>query len=566
MNIFYRKNENDELFSQFLNNNILTNMQNYIPIYNKIFNLNEKNYNTINLNSKYCINYIKQQISDNKFKVSVKDISDNIIEKNIFIKYSPIVDPCKYMLGKYDNSYNILTLPSFNNNDISLNNKINDINNASYIDGFFSYLSSLLLHKYNIINGLDFYGSFICVKNDFICNIEDDIEYIRDSSFFYNNIDTLFKFIDEKYLGVFNSSRSNKRVLKISNYLDISLNNVMELCDISSCILETNDTLNSNDIEYIDLSFNKKNTHNSNNNSDNESLSSRVSHTNSEKSNSNDSNDSNETDNDELDNISSNSSSKEEDDENILIKIHKFPTQTIILECCDTTLDKYILSKNIPDNEWEAIMLQIIFTLIIYQKTFEFTHNDLHTNNIMYNTTEKKFIYYRYKNRHYKVPTYGKIYKIIDFGRAIYKLKGDIYCSDSYSQDGDAATQYNCEPYFNDNKPRVDPNYSFDLCRLGCSLFDYFIDELEDIKKIKSPIKKLLINLVYDDNGKNILYKNNGEERYPDFKLYKMIARTVHNHEPCKILSNNIFDKYLISKKKINSDNIINIDNLPILS
>ena len=65
-------------------------------------------------------------------------------------------------------------------------------------------------------------------------------------------------------------------------------------------------------------------------------------------------------------------------------------------------------------------MLQIIFTLIIYQQTFEFTHNDLHTNNIVYNNTEKKYIYYRYKNRHYKVPTYGKIYKIIDFGRAIY--------------------------------------------------------------------------------------------------------------------------------------------------
>ena len=85
-------------------------MQNYIPIYNKIFNLNEKNYNTINLNSQYCINSIKQQICDNKFKVSVKDASDNTIEKKIFIKYSPIIDPCKYMLGKYDNSYNILTL------------------------------------------------------------------------------------------------------------------------------------------------------------------------------------------------------------------------------------------------------------------------------------------------------------------------------------------------------------------------------------------------------------------------------------------------------------------------
>ena len=38
--------------------------------------------------------------------------------------------------------------------------------------------------------------------------------------------------------------------------------------------------------------------------------------------------------------------------------------------------------------------------------------------------------------------------------------------------------------------------------------------------------------MVFDDNGKNILYKKNGEERYPNFKLYKMIARIVHNHTP----------------------------------
>ena len=55
---------------------------------------------------------------------------------------------------------------------------------------------------------------------------------------------------------------------------------------------------------------------------------------------------------------------------------------------------------------------------------FEFTHNDLHTNNIMFNKTEKKFINYYYNGKYYKVPTYGKIYKIIDYGRSIYKFKG----------------------------------------------------------------------------------------------------------------------------------------------
>jgi hypothetical protein len=35
-----------------------------------------------------------------------------------------------------------------------------------------------------------------------------------------------------------------------------------------------------------------------------------------------------------------------------------------------------------------------------------------------------------------------------------------------------------------------------------------------------------------DDEGRNVLYKRSGEERYPEFKLYKMIARTVSRHTP----------------------------------
>ena len=68
------------------------------------------------------------------------------------------------------------------------------------------------------------------------------------------------------------------------------------------------------------------------------------------------------------------------------------------------------------------------------------------------------------------------LFKIIDFGRAIYKYNGKTFCSDSFQTGGDAATQYNTEPYFNEKKPRLEPNFSFDLCRLACSIFDYIVD------------------------------------------------------------------------------------------
>ena len=201
--------------------------------------------------------------------------------------------------------------------------------------------------------------------------------------------------------------------------------------------------------------------------------------------------------------------------------------------------------------------------LITYQKMFSFTHNDLHTNNIMYVETEKVYLYYKVNGKHYKVKTFGKIFKIIDFGRSIYKFKKKLICSDSFNFDGDANSQYNFEPFYNNKKPLLEPNYSFDLCRLGCSIYDFISEKYENIKEIKNPIHKIIINWCMDDDNLDILYKSNGEERYPDFKLYKMIVRKVHNHKPIDELQNSYFDKFIVPKKNIKKGSLIwNIDEL----
>ena len=38
----------------------------------------------------------------------------------------------------------------------------------------------------------------------------------------------------------------------------------------------------------------------------------------------------------------------------------------------------------------------------------------------MYNTTKKEYLYYCINNTYYKIPTFGKIHKIIDFGRSTH--------------------------------------------------------------------------------------------------------------------------------------------------
>jgi hypothetical protein len=222
---------------------------------------------------------------------------------------------------------------------------------------------------------------------------------------------------------------------------------------------------------------------------------------------------------------------EDQEEEEIYGYIKDFPIQMICLEKCEGTLDQLFVKKVIDEHQAASALFQVIMILLTYQKAFKFTHNDLHTNNIMWKTTDKDYLYYKFQGKVYKVPTYGRIYKIIDFGRSIYTFQKKMFCSDSFGPGGDAATQYNCEPFFNENKPRLEPNYAFDLCRLGSSIYDFIIDEDEDPKRYDD-FQKTIVRWCTDDRGKNVLYKKNGEERYPNFKLYKMIARTVHDHTP----------------------------------
>ena len=499
----------------------------------------------------------------------------------------------------------LFNLPSFDKS-AKIHPKLADPNNASYVDGFFSFLTSKVLHEHKFVNGNDYYGSFLAIKNNHKINIIDDIDYLMQSEFFNKHQNTLFTVDDYSHLMNNDESKplpaltisqsikniSNKSMSSINSdiFEDIFSENIITLNDITQLDKDLVDITNSNEF-YINT---QKQTESLKSGS---TCSSRTSHTNdaddllsdsdvscdddngdndnndnkdNEDKNDNDDNEGDGDDNDkngDWESCDSEDSSNEDEEETLWLTFPKFPVQVICTEHCENTFDNLIISQKLTNDEWFSAFMQIIMTLITYQKLFSFTHNDLHTSNIMYISTNKKFLYYLYKDKTYKVPTFGKIFKIIDFGRAIYRFKGKIFCSDSFHNNGDASSQYNTEPYFNDKKPRLEPNFSFDLCRLACSIFDYVVDDFEIIKNIKDcdPVVKLIVDWCIDDNGINVLYKNNGVERYPDFKLYKMIARCVHKHTPHAQLQRPEFSKFIISPKNIpKGESIINIDTLPL--
>ena len=557
MDITYKKTNNSQLFEN-LENPELLNMricQNYVPLYNNFFKLNSNNYNNINLNNKNGLNSINKKLSENRFKGTTKTDNDDIIEKDVFFKLSPLLDPFKYLAGKYDLCE--FKLPKFDEkNEYS---KIDDLNNSAYVDSFFTYLTSQLFNCKDFIHGLDFYGSYIGIKNDYHIDVGEDIDMLAASDFFHDN-KQLYKFVNSDHEELFNDqSRSNKKPITFGdNVDDVSILNLEDLEELK--INDEELTNSTPDISDTSLLYENNNVKDNNSTRSSDSnISSRSSNT--EKSDNNKDDSGDDSDDDSEEETSESTGSSEPDA--IMVSVKEFPVQVIALECCENTFDDLLAKDQLSDEELTCIIIQILMMLITYQKLFSLTHNDLHTNNIMYVKTEKRYLYYKYNDKHYKVPTFGKIFKIIDFGRAIYKYRGTLICSDSFHPDGDAATQYNCEPYYNSNKSIVEPNMSFDLCRLGCSIYDFIIDEYESHKDKMIPIHKIITDWCIDDDGKNMLYKNNDQERYPDFKLYKMIARKVHNHVPSKVINNKLFNKYIVPKKEIKKGSkIMNIDTL----
>ena len=503
----------------------------------------------------------KKEVTNYSEKISYNEyefIDQSGNKRQCYKKFITLVDYVKFLIGKYK-SEEIQMLPS---NETSVDSSENIFrtciqcpHNYAYVDGFFYYMTSQL-KKHGFHHGIELYDSYICIKNNFEIDISDDFEYIGDSNFFNEKLNQLFHFKDE-YISEIFKKESKLDPIQISEDeieidFDIQEDEALELPMEELKILDITEPTEVDEIKIDTDEINEmiqcKNVNNDDDNSD-------IDYSDEEEEQEDDWETDETEESEEYDDDSSFHGSMEEELQKLILVINQIPTQVIAIEKCQNTFDSLLDGSDIKIEELESAIFQIIVILYIYQNIFKFTHNDLHTNNIMFITTDQEFITYKIKGQIYKIPSFGRLFKIIDFGRAIYTVNDKIVCSDSFSEIGMAHTQYNFEPFYNPNKPIITPNYSFDLCRLACSMLDFIIDDLDDLEKFKEiPIYNLIISWIYDDNGLNILYKRNGEERYPDFKLYKMISRIVHNHIPEKQFEHDCFKKYLSTETNVTMD------------
>ena len=250
--------------------------------------------------------------------------------------------------------------------------------------------------------------------------------------------------------------------------------------------------------------------------------------------------------------------------QSVYAELSEYPVMLIFQERMEGVLDD-LLEEDKEENwekTWTVWTFQIIAALCVAQGVLGFTHNDLHTNNIVWDKTDIEFLFYRSRDGTvWKIPTYGRILRIIDFGRSIFRIKDKWFISDDYEDGGDAEGQYNFGKIYNPKRAEVNPNPSFDLCRYSVSIIEALYPEMpvelldgkvlskEDkwiIQETESPLWNLLWSWLIDNEGRNVLRDEDGTERFPDFDLYQHISKHVFDAKPQAQLHKDIFNSYKI--------------------
>ena len=490
-------------------------------------------------------------------EVEIQDISG-------FMKVTHLLDPISWLRGKYeveDVSGAVSFFKEVPNEKIK--EKLNNSMNQAYVEAVASYSLSKLREGDVSPHFHYFYGAFRGISETYSYNISDVFASYRHCRWFWDHQETgIFE------LSVDNEESLEKEVLEAIFEPPSTLHSeTSSMADDKTEELDSIDgPLAATAVELESLSTTSMES---------------VSYKDDEDASEGEDEDASEAEDDDDDS----DDDSENDSLNVLAKIHNFPVMVLFTESSEGTMDS--LLENFDevgakpntkkwDEIWLAWVFQIISALCVVQAMFGFSHNDLHTNNIVWIKTDIKFLHYRSRDgTTWKVPTYGKLFRIIDFGRAIFWVNKKLFCSDDFSEGNDAADQYNFGPLKTDDfSPEVHPNPSFDLCRLAVSLFEglFPVEPLIKkgalilsaepglkVKETESDLYNLLWSWMIDEDGCNVMMEPNGKERYPDFDLYKVIAAKVHEAVPSEQITRPIFDKFRVSKNGVGKAKVYNL-------
>ena len=522
-------------------------LQTYFPTLSKLFRVTKHQSNGIWLDSPHRMASIDISGTSGVCSVGLAvntDASGTVepsLHREAFLKVTHLLDPIRWMKGEYSLPKQT-GLPWHTKTWAAAWTKLQDPCNQAYIEVIASYALSKLREQGISPHFNEFYGAFCARADRYRYNLTDDFNSFRHNRWFWHGQRRgLYKLhiTHAKHAAEPVNEDALKEILREPSEYDSGSGSESEQEIDVGVIDEEEASLHSDKLSELSFAEDKITE-------------------------------------DSADTSEVSDETQIEEEYNIYSEIANFPVMMIGLEknegTMDALLDDYGSVGAAPgtaewEDRWSAWIFQVVAGLSVAQAVFGFTHNDLHTNNIVWTPTTEEYMYYKnYSGGVFKIPTYGKLFRIIDFGRAIFTVNGKIFISDDFKSGNDADGQYCFRPLHPKPIFEIPPNPSFDLARLAVSVFNSLFPDAPDDKEdgvimssepglemmeTVSPLYNVLWSWMIDDEGRNILVEPSGEERFPDFDLYKHVAAYVHGAVPALQFSNPAFDRFQVNPSEI---------------
>ncbi len=531
-------------------------LQTYFPTLTKVFRLAKWNSGEeIWMNGATRIVGIDCSGTAGACVVRLRNSDESAIQTTpAYLKVTHLLDPVQWIRGQYALPKES-GLPWFHKAWLRAWQKLQDPGNQAYVEAVAAYALGRI-HEEGVSPHFNkFYGAFCARANKYRYNLSEDFQSFRHERWFwkshergmfrlkFRNSDGQIESVPDDILRDFIESAESDDELSVGN----KSNDTEELPVEEDASMNTGaESLHSAD-SMSDVSF---------------------------------ADDDVETETETDEEAEEEAEEDTEEDGAMYAEMENYPVMLTLLEKNSGTMDELFESPRLVGDgilpgsaaweiRWTAWLFQVVAALSVAQSILGFTHNDLHTNNIVWTETAEEFFYYKRRdNSVFKVPTFGKLFRIIDFGRAIFKINSQWFISDDFKPGNDADGQYAFPPLSQRPEKEVRPNPSFDLCRLAVSLIDGVFPKVPETKKgggllskepglVVEETESALYNMVWswmiDEEGRNIFINADGSERFPDFDLYKHIAAHVHGAVPSQQFSRPAFDAFQVAAGDVQS-------------
>ena len=227
-----------------------------------------------------------------------------------------------------------------------------------------------------------------------------------------------------------------------------------------------------------------------------------------------------------------------------MVEVNDIPVQMLVIEQLEFDFQFAYETNMINYFFLISIIFQIISAIIVLQREFNLKHNDLHIGNIMFIKTHRKYLYYKSESVYFKVPTFGFLVKIIDWGRSTFRIKDIDISNNIFSFEGECFHQYRHR-------------------RLGCEKKCILPSDNKwsDLVIISHNILHNCKEYIDSDIGiflKKIIKTNSNKIDIDtfDWSVYLNISKNVFNINPKSLLRNKLFKDYQINKDEIMNQSV----------